>query len=63
MTKRWSDYLWIGELTYLALSFFNIVFAWLGMIFFVTPLLFAIFGKNKNVKIVLFNKKVKIRRE
>ena len=48
MTKRWSDYLWIGELTYLALSFFNIVFAWLGMIFFVTPLLFAIFGKNKN---------------
>lgn len=47
MNKKWSDYLWIGELLFFALSFFNVLFAWLGMIFFVTPLLFAIIGKNK----------------
>lgn len=45
--KTWADYLWIVELSYLTLGFFNILFAWLGLIFFITPLLIAIFGGSK----------------
>lgn len=41
MKKRWYDYLWIVELTYLALGFFNILFAWLGLLFFFIPLIIA----------------------
>ena len=32
--KRWYDYLWIMTIVYFALGFFNILFAWLGMIDF-----------------------------
>ena len=32
MKKKWYDYLWIFSLTYLILGFFNILFAWLGLI-------------------------------
>lgn len=46
--KHWYDYLWIWSIIYFSLGFFNILFAWLGMIDFVIPLLFAIFGGNKN---------------
>lgn len=46
-TKKWHDYLWIATLVYFTLGFFNIVFAWLGMICFILPLLFAIVGGNK----------------
>ncbi len=45
--KHWYDYLWIWSIVYFALGFFNILFAWLGLIDFVLPLLFAIFGGNK----------------
>ncbi|MCL2035485.1 MAG: 4Fe-4S binding protein [Oscillospiraceae bacterium] len=45
--KRWYDYLWIAEITYLALGFFNILFGWLGLIFMFTPLMVAIIGGNK----------------
>lgn len=45
--KRWFDYLWIGELLYLVLGLSNILFAWLGMLFFSIPLLVAIFGGSK----------------
>ena len=45
--KRWSDYLWIAELLYLSLGLFNILFAWLGMLFFIIPLLIAVFRGNK----------------
>lgn len=45
--KKWYDYLWIGELLYLILGLCNILFAWLGMIFFILPLLIAIFGGSK----------------
>ena len=45
--KHWYDYLWIWAIIYFALGFFNILFAWLGMIDFMLPLLFAIFGGNK----------------
>lgn len=45
--KKWYDYLWIFSIAYFALGFFNIIFAWLGMICFILPLLFAIFKGNK----------------
>lgn len=46
-TKKWYDYLWIAELLYLALGLTNILFAWLGMLFFSIPLLIALFGGGK----------------
>ena len=42
-SKKWYDHLWIVELCYLFLGLFNILFAWLGMLFFCIPLLIAIF--------------------
>ncbi len=45
--KKWYDYLWIAEILYYILGFFNILFAWIGMIFFVTPLLISIITGNK----------------
>lgn len=35
--KKWNDYLWIWTIVYFALGFFNIIFAWLGMIDFMLP--------------------------
>ena len=32
MKKHWYDYLWIASLLYLLLGFFNILFAWLGLL-------------------------------
>lgn len=37
MKKKWYDYLWIASLTYLVLGFFNILFAWLGLLCFFIP--------------------------
>lgn len=45
--KRWYDYLWLWAIIYFSLGFFNILFAWLGMIDFLLPLLIAIIGGNK----------------
>ena len=45
--KRWYDYLWIWAILYFALGFFNILFAWLGMIDFLLPLGLAVFGGSK----------------
>ena len=42
MKKRWYDYLWIVELIYMSLGFFNILFAWLGMLFFCIPLVISV---------------------
>lgn len=47
MKKRWYDYLWIFSAAYLVLGFFNILFAWLGLICFITPLMIAVFGGGK----------------
>ncbi|WP_312641134.1 4Fe-4S binding protein [Hydrogenoanaerobacterium sp.] len=47
MKKRWYDYLWIAELLYLTLGLCNILFAWMGMLFFVIPLLVAVIGGSK----------------
>lgn len=46
-TKKWYDYLWIATVLYLVLGFFNIMFAWLGMLCFVIPLAIAAFNGNK----------------
>ena len=46
-TKKWYDYLWIWTMAYFILGYFNILFAWLGMIDFMVPMLLAIFGGNK----------------
>ena len=45
--KHWYDYLWISSSIYLALGFFNILFAWLGLVCFFTPLLISITGGSK----------------
>lgn len=45
--KKWSDYMWLVSATYFTLGFFNIVFAWLGVICLLIPLIMAIFGGGK----------------
>lgn len=45
--KHWYDYLWLWSIAFFTLGFFNILFAWLGMLDFGLPLLFALFGGNK----------------
>ena len=47
MKKHWYDYLWAASLLYLVLGFFNILFAWLGLLCFFIPLIFAAAGGNK----------------
>ena len=47
MKKKWNEYLWIWTVLYFGLGFFNILFAWLGMIDFLVPLFIAIFGGGK----------------
>lgn len=45
--KKWYDYLWIFSTIYLILGFFNILFAWLGLICFFTPLAISLIKGNK----------------
>ena len=45
--KHWYDWLWIWTILYFGLGFFNILFAWLGLIDFMVPLFIAIFGGGK----------------
>lgn len=45
--RRWYEYLWIASALYLALGFFNILFAWLGLICFITPLALSILKGDK----------------
>lgn len=45
--QHWYDYLWLWPIIYFVLGFFNILFAWLGMIDFMVPVLLALFGGNK----------------
>ena len=42
MKKHWYDYLWIASLLYLILGFFNILFAWLGLLCFFIPLIISV---------------------
>ena len=41
MKKKWYDYLWIANLIYLVLGFVNILFAWLGLLCFLFPILIS----------------------
>lgn len=45
--KKWYDYLWIFSSVYLILGFFNILFAWLGLICFITPLTISLIKGDK----------------
>ena len=45
--KHWYDFLWIWTILYFVLGFFNILFAWLGMIDFLVPLAIAVVKGNK----------------
>ena len=47
MKRHWYDYLWILSLTYLILGFFNILFAWLGLLCFFIPLIISVAGGTK----------------
>ena len=47
MKKKWYDYLWIFSLAYLILGFFNILFAWLGLLCFFIPLLISVIKGTK----------------
>lgn len=47
MKKKWYNYLWIWAIIYFILGFFNILFAWLGMIDFLIPIFLAVFGGDK----------------
>lgn len=45
--KSVFEYMWIASVLYLVLGFFNILFAWLGMICFAVPLIMSLAGKGK----------------
>ena len=45
--SHWYNYLWIWSVIYFAMGFFNILFAWLGLISFFLPLIFAVGFGNK----------------
>ncbi len=45
--KHWYDYLWIASAAYLILGFFNILFAWLGLLCFFIPLIIALASGTK----------------
>lgn len=47
MKKKWYQYLWIVEILYWVFGLTNILFAWLGLVFFAIPLVLAIVGGNK----------------
>lgn len=47
MKKHWYDYLWIFSSVYLVLGFVNILFAWLGLLCFLIPIMIALLGGNK----------------
>lgn len=45
--KKWYNYLWIAEVLYWILGLCNILFAWIGLLFFIIPLVIAIVGGSK----------------
>lgn len=45
--KNWYDYLWVGTIVYFTLGFFNILFAWLGLLCFSIPLIISFTKRHK----------------
>ncbi len=41
MKKHWYHYLWLWSVFFFAAGLFNIMFAWLGLVSFILPLVFA----------------------
>lgn len=48
MKKKWYDYIWIFSIIYIILGFFNILFAWVGLLCFFVPLLISGFWGTKS---------------
>ena len=46
--KSALDYMWILSITYFSLGFFNILFAWLGLLCFLTPIIISLLGGGKS---------------
>lgn len=42
MKRHWYHYLWLYSLFFFAMGYFHIMFAWLGLISFILPLVFAV---------------------
>ncbi|WP_101774068.1 4Fe-4S binding protein [Peptostreptococcus faecalis] len=47
MLSKIKNFMWIATIIYFTLGFFNIFFAWLGLICFLTPLLISIIKGEK----------------
>lgn len=45
--KHWYNYLWIFSTFYIVMGFFNILFAWLGLLCFFIPLIISIVKGSK----------------
>ena len=45
--KKWYDFLWMVSLIYLFLGLFNILFAWLGILCFLIPLIISVTKGSK----------------
>lgn len=45
--RHWYDYLWIFSSIYLLLGFVNILFAWVGMLCFLIPIIVSVAGGGK----------------
>lgn len=46
-TKHWYNYLWIFSAFYIIMGFFNILFAWAGLLCFFIPLIISVVWGNK----------------
>ncbi len=46
--KHWSNYLWIMSIIYLFLGIFNILFAWIGLLCFIIPIIISLAGGGKS---------------
>ncbi len=46
--KRWYNYLWVLSALYIVLGFFNILFAWVGLLCFFIPIIIAIATGHKS---------------
>lgn len=46
--KHWYDYLWVVSVAYMIPGFFNILFAWLGLLCFFIPLILSVATGQKS---------------
>ena len=46
--KRWYNYLWVFSAIYIVMGFVNILFAWVGLLCFVIPLIISIVTGHKS---------------